>query len=141
MGVWNSLISGETLRYDLGILQPTTFKMLINSGYKIIRNDKRILGYDGKKDRFYDTKKYLSKKNSSASFDLDKSTFLAIAGIIAYGIMLLGGRFILAEKNMPLTTPGTIHMLPLPERLEYLEKEAQMMDSVNNHKIKDGSAL
>jgi hypothetical protein len=64
-----------------------------------------------------------------------KTVVPAVAGIFIFGLIGVAGRCALWKNNLPTMTPGMMGLMPLPDRLEYLEKYAVQMDSIKAAKI------
>jgi hypothetical protein len=133
--VWKALIGNKPLTETGMMRKRVTILKLVRIGFDIVREDGRILGYDSISDRFYDTKSYSGQDQDGSSPYFDKTIILMIVGVILFSLICLAGRYILWKNNLPTVTPGMVPYMPLPDRIEYLEKEGRM-DSINAVKVR-----
>lgn len=127
--MWRALITGEPLTDAEMLFNKEVILHAISIGIDVIRDDGRILGFDEDNNRFYDTKRYIGEEPSGLTSGVDKAVFQFVAGIFLFGLICMAGRYILWKNGMPTVTPGTMHMMPLPDKLEYVESEVGQMDS------------
>jgi hypothetical protein len=133
--LWKVLTSGKPLNDIQTLYKRKAILHFISIGIDIVRGDGRILGYDAKNDRFYDTKQYIGQEKIGLMSHFAKTVVLTVAGIFIFGLLGVAGRYILWKNNLPTMTPGMMEFMPLPDRLEYWEKEAAQMDSIKAAEI------
>lgn len=135
--MWRALVTGEPLIDTDMVFHKEVILYAISIGIDVVRDDGRILGFDQDNDRFYDTERYFRKDEPRLTNHFDKAVLQLVVGVFLLGLISMAGRYILWKNDMPTVTPGTMHLMPLPDQLEYLENEAGQMDSVKAVKIRN----
>ncbi|MCU7370210.1 hypothetical protein PEC18_04825 [Paucibacter sp. O1-1] len=132
--LWKVLVCNKPLKDAEVLYKREAILHFISIGIDIVRGDGRILGYNAKNDRFYDSMQYMGQENHGPMNHLAKIVAQGIAGMFIFGLTGVAARYFLWKNNLPMT-PAMMEFLPLPVRLEYLEKEAARMDSINAARI------
>ncbi|MCF0075225.1 hypothetical protein LZD49_32380 [Dyadobacter sp. CY261] len=133
--VWRTLIDPKFADDPLTLKHKVIILKLIGLGFRILRDDGRILGYDLEKDHFFDTGHYFGKEQDLVTEFPAKVVLQFVFGVLIYGLVVFLGRMLLKKEGLPTETPGMIHLMALPDRIEYLEKEAASMDSGRMERI------
>lgn len=134
--LWKVLISNKPFNDIQTLYIRRSILHFISTGIDIVREDGRILGYDARNDRFYDTKQYIGQENVGLMSQFAKTVVLGVAGIFIFGLVGVAGRYILWKNNLPTMTPGMMGLMPLPDRLEYFKEETARLDSIKAAKTK-----